>query len=132
MFGKLTKWLIFSVFLALVPLAVSLLFQFTHTKQVNLETSLAHGELLLITAVICASSMGELFGAGPRYKIPKILSGGASVLIFLFTVIYFADVSANNFLNSAIIDKFMVCKISIILFISAFFTSACCITLSEV
>jgi hypothetical protein len=71
---KLVSWLFFSVLLALVPLLISALIQLTHGQAVNLETTLAHGELLLITAGLCAASAGELIGTGPVKKMFERLS----------------------------------------------------------
>lgn len=132
MFEKLTKWLIFGVFLALIPLVVAWLIQFTHTQHTNLEAVLSHGELLLITAGISAASTGELFGTGPSYKIPKILSGGASILILFLTVGYFADISATSLLSSNTVERSILCETSITLFVCTLVTSTSCIILSEV
>lgn len=131
MIEKLVSWLFFSVILALVPLLVSSLIQVTHKQAANLETVLAHGELLLIAAGLCAASAGELIGTGSGMKILKLIAGGSAIVILVFAAIYFADIAASN-QAKAVVDLGLVCDTSLTLFTCALFSSGCCIALSKV
>ena len=112
---RLISWIIFSVFVALVPLAFNAASLHTRQGPTQPRTILDRGELLLITAALCAAAIGELF-ASPQVdgivRLSKLIAGGAVVLILLFSSLYFADVSSAHAsgvnLNLGIIRKFSI------------------------
>src|SRR5262245_18068067 len=127
---KFSRWAIFSVTMALVPLGVSALIQATHGLPPKLESTIGHGELLLITAALCARSAGELFGSGADYQIGKIIAGGATLLVMLIAAIYFAHVAASHQSQSSL-DLAVVCGTCLVLFGSGFFSGLGCVLLSQ-
>jgi hypothetical protein len=56
--------------------------------------AIERGELVLITAAMCGGSVAVLIGSGATLQIDKIISGGAAIIILMFSSLYFADVSA--------------------------------------
>jgi hypothetical protein len=69
---RLAKWLIFSVLLALLPLALNYLHVLTRGGDPTLERLLGKGELLLIAASISAAAVGSVIGSGKDRLIAKV------------------------------------------------------------
>jgi len=143
--NKLIRWLIFSVALALVPLGVGWLIQLTHNQEPTLESLLAHGELLLIAAALCAAAVGELIGSGDALLGRKLVAGGISLVLVVVAAIYFADVAASHAVQNAMVlaqepsgfmrehlDFGVLAQASIVIYCSGFVASMSCIILSEV
>lgn len=127
---RLTKWLIFSVALALVPLVFRLLIQLNAGSALHIDPVLAHGELLLITASLCGASCGELFGSSSAYRIGKLLAGGAAILLLsLAAIVFGAVVSAHH--SADPLAPTRTATLSLILFICAIIACGSCIALSE-
>ena len=133
-FEKVVRWLVFTVLLALVPIAFSIFRLSTRDGSIPLADSvgsvLSGGELLLIAAILCGGAAGELFGAGPRFRVLKVLSSGAAILLLLFSAMYFADVTAIR-LSGGTLDNVLVQQTSVQVFFAAVVCSASCISLSE-
>ena len=134
---KLIRWIIFSVLMALVPLLVDVLWIVTRGGTEALTSVLARGELLLITAALCAASVGELFGSGNDRRSRKVISGGAALLILLVSALYFVHVSeAYAHVSEAYVGKErppdvgVIRTISILLYTSAVVSSGSCVWLS--
>ena len=122
---KLLRWLIFSVILALVPLGVSWLIQLTHGVSPSLYSLLQHGELLLIAAALSAAATGELIGSGDNLLKGKLVAGGVSLLIVVFSAIYFASISASVVAQSTL-DNSVIGASSLIIYISSLVSGGCC------
>lgn len=131
MLEKLVTWLMFSVALAVVPLAAAGVIRATRELPYDLPTLCAQGELLLIAAGLCAAATGELFGSTLRFRILKLAVGGATVAILFFAAIYFANVvsfrDAKVSLSTAVIYQ-----TSVTVFFSALVASGACVCLSKV
>lgn len=127
---KLVKWLIFGVILALVPLAFVWFCRLIFGQDITLESLLSRGDLLLITAGLCAAGIGEMIGSGGALKGAKIISGGLSVVILLLSALIFAVVS-NPALLSSPPHSDVVMNSSIAIYICAFFSSGACAYLAE-
>jgi hypothetical protein len=130
MLQKLTRWLIFSVLLALVPIAVSCVVQVAHGKELRISPALAHGELLLITASLCAASCGELFGTAPRYALGKIIAGGLSVLILVLATLLFSEV-VSAWASGVPLVESITARTSMVLFCTSVVACGSCIALAE-
>lgn len=91
---RLVLWAIFSVGIALVPLVFKGVSLITKEPIEGEGNVIIRGELLLITVALCAAAVGELLASGPSFQLVKIISGGASIIILLFSSLYFAQVSA--------------------------------------
>jgi hypothetical protein len=134
MLGKLMKWGVFSVLLALVPLGVSWLIQMTHNQNPTLESILAHGELLLITAALCATATGDLIGSGNSLLTGKYVAGGFSLVIVLAAAIYFADIAATLATVTTAqpgLDLGLVADASLAIYVCGVIVSGCCVALSD-
>jgi hypothetical protein len=130
MSAKLLRWLIFGVLLALVPLVFSWFCRLIFSEDASLKTLLSQGELLLITAALCAAAIGELLGSDDKQKNWKIISGGASLMILIFSALIFSVISNQSlFSTSPDIDAVKVA--SLIVYFCAFVSSGACVYLSE-
>lgn len=127
---KMVKWALFSVVMALVPLVASALSQATRGASPTIAELVSRGELLLITAALCARSCGELFGSNDTQKLPRILAGGAAILVLLLAAIYFSDVTALH--RAAVtLNTTVIANTSFVLYLSSVVVGASCIFLSE-
>lgn len=127
---KLVKWLFFSVFLALLPLAFNafgLLFQ---SQDLTLDGLLQNGELLLVAASLSAAAIGELIGSGPNRRLAKIVSGGGAVLVLCMASFFFAIVASTT--NNENADVSFVAWTSVVFFVCAIFAGGSCLSLAEV
>lgn len=130
MSDKLTRWLIFGVGIALIPLLFSLMNMVTKGKFEGIETVVDNGELLLIAATISAGAVGELIGAGTHRSRAKLCAGGGCVATLMLSSLYFASISvAHN--TSQTVDKEIVAIVSAVLFVCGVITSGSCIAMSE-
>lgn len=127
---KMVKWIIFSVLMALVPLIASALSQATRGSAPMLHELVSRGELLLITAALCARSCGELFGSNESQRVPKLVAGGATIIVMLLAAIYFSDVTAS-YRASASLDVVVIARTSFALYAASVLVGASCILLSE-
>ena len=90
---KLVRWLVFSVAIALLPLAFNGLKVLGRGETLTFVSLCSRGELLLISAAISAAAIGELVGRGGGKAIPKLLAVGSCVIILALASWWFADVS---------------------------------------
>ena len=127
---KLLKWFIFGVLLALVPIASSWLYRLIFGGDSTLEALLSKGELLIITAGLCAAGVGSIIGTGNSYKNEKIISGGLSVVILLLSALVFAIVSEPSLATNPP-DTGVIMTASIWIYIFALLSSGACAYLSE-
>ena len=127
------QWLIFSVVIALLPLLCNLLRDIRKGDGIALVRLFSHGELLLVSAAISASSLGHLFGAkNPSNVLLNILAGGAGVGVLMVASFWFADVSAACHSNpTESIDSKAICVGSIIVFVCAVAASSSCVLLGK-
>lgn len=127
---KMAKWTLFSVLMALIPLGVAAVIQATRGDVPAWVDVVGRGELLLITAALCARSCGELFTSAHSSSVDKIVAGGAAIGVLLFTAIYYADV-ASAIRSSSKIDHQLVALVSLFMYCCAIVSGARCIHLSE-
>jgi hypothetical protein len=130
--AKLTRWTIFSVLLALVPLLVSALIRATRRQAADLDTILSNGELLLITVGLAGAAVGELIGSGRGVARPmrELISAGMSVVILVVSALYFADVAAAK-AAAQVVDSPLIASVSLGVYVAALISSGACIALAE-
>ena len=126
MSAKLTRWFIFSVLIALLPIGFTYVHLVTDEKPASIAILLAHGELLLISVALAADAVGDLIAGGTEKAVRKIISGGGCVITVIFASFYFADVSSRAQVNTGI-----VFEVSIAIFIFTLVASASCKYLAE-
>jgi len=131
MSDKILRWLIFSVVIALLPLAFNLLRFSSRGTPLSLLTILSNGELLLISAAIAAAAAGELFASGQNYIKAKLFAGGGCVIVLILASFLFADISVA-IASGEKISQEAVSTNSIVIFILTVVASGSCVALSEV
>jgi hypothetical protein len=92
---KLTRWIIFNVMVALVPLFAGYLGLQLGREEPGLHTLTARGELLLISSAIAAAAVGELIPAGRSKATFKLCAGGTCILLVLVSSLVFAAIQAR-------------------------------------
>jgi hypothetical protein len=93
---KLLRWFIFSVLIALVPLAVSYLGLRLDRQEPSLYLLTERGELLLISTAIASAAVGELIPAGRARAIRKLIAGGSCILLIMLSSFAFAAIQARS------------------------------------
>ncbi|WP_420127621.1 hypothetical protein [Longimicrobium sp.] len=93
---KLVRWLMFSVLVSLVPLAMTYFGLRLDRRQVHLEMLLGRGELLLISTTLGAAALGELLPGGRDNAIGKLLAAGTSRVGILVCSFYFATIQSRT------------------------------------
>lgn len=127
--AKMARWLIFSVIIALVPLVFAFVNAQMKNVQADWTTTLGNGELLIVIAAICAGAVGELFGSSNRFKVSKIVAGGSTVVVLIFSALVFASIEPAG--AATVAQKGVIATASIYLFLFAIGCCASCIVLSE-
>lgn len=93
---KLTRWIIFNVMVALVPLFTGYLGLQLGREEPGLHTLTARGELLLISTTIASAAVGELIAAGRARATAKLCAGGSCILLVLVSSLIFAGIQARQ------------------------------------
>ena len=127
---RFVKWIIFSVIIALLPLAFNFLSLQTKGGSPTLEQICSKGELLLICVGISAAALGELMGGGGGWTLARLLAGGGSLVILIFSALWFADISTCIAEQIAYNTGF-VARGSILVFMIGTLCSGLCIVLSQ-
>jgi len=130
---KLLKWVVFSVALAVAPLLLNALRCITRKDiAFTLTGLLERGELLLVSAAIAASAVGDLATSGiTTAQKSKIVLGGIASGIILLSSWLFADISVGWQVNTEQMSSDGITLISCWLFAAAVVTGACCTALSD-
>ena len=123
---KLTRWLIFSVLISLVPLFTSYAGLLLDGRPASLHTLTGRGELLLITTTLAAAAIGELIPSGRERGTQKLLAGGSCIVIVLFSSLLFAAVQSR-----AQSDASLVFALSLSLFCGTLLASGSCLYLAH-
>jgi hypothetical protein len=127
---RVVRWLIFSVIIALLPLAFNYLRIFIRGTIPSLILLLSHGELLLVSAAIAATAIGELVASGEERKIAKYVAGGGCVSILFLASALFAEISSAIY-SGASISSELVSSSSTLMFGFTVISSISCIVLAE-
>lgn len=131
---KLVSWAIFSVVVALIPIFFNALRLHSRPGGPGPHTILDRGELLILTAALCAAAVGELL-ISPQVdgvvRVSKLVAGGAVILILLFSSLYYADVNAAHVAGAR--QNLKVVRTSSLVFFSvAFFACGSCVLLAQI
>lgn len=130
MLEKLVRWLIFSVVIALLPLAFNLLNIISQENTISFYLIFSHGELLLVSAAITATAIGELVASGKNKAIAKLISGGCCTVDLIVASYWFSLISTSISMSIPVNSK-MVAQGSIAIFLFSVLASGSCIALSE-
>lgn len=88
----LVRWLCFSVFIALMPIILVIFSLTLHKITVNFETTISHGELLLVSIAILGDITGDLVLNKQISPTLKALLVGINLFIFGVACYLFADI----------------------------------------
>jgi hypothetical protein len=127
---RFTRWFVFGVALALLPIIADFLIRRIDGGGPVLADLLGRGELHLITAGLCSSAIGELLGTGKGLAFVKIFSGGSCLAILFCASFAYAHIAERLSANAAI-SLDVVCHDSVFLYVGGVIASACCVILSE-
>nr|VFJ53619.1 MAG: hypothetical protein BECKFM1743C_GA0114222_101268 [Candidatus Kentron sp. FM]VFJ53705.1 MAG: hypothetical protein BECKFM1743A_GA0114220_101186 [Candidatus Kentron sp. FM]VFK17448.1 MAG: hypothetical protein BECKFM1743B_GA0114221_104802 [Candidatus Kentron sp. FM] len=92
---KLTRWFIFSIVVALLPIWFHLYRIPGNEPLALLITSCSNGELLLMTAAISGAALGALIGSGPNMLVAKLVVGSGCMTLLLLASMGFAYVAST-------------------------------------
>jgi len=124
---KLTHWLIFSVLLALIPIAFNFTIRITTGSPVTIVSLVGKGELLIIAVTISARGLGELLMSDTERRMTKLILGGMNIILLILGSLWFGLISAE-----ISVEKVVVSGGSILIFFFVVIISGCCIILPEV
>lgn len=130
MLQRLIRWLIFSVIVALLPLAFNAFMILVTGKELSLLLICSNGELLIISAAISAAAIGELFSSNYPHQIPKYLAGGGCVISLCVASLMFAYI-AGAAKSNVTLEGQVILNSSLIMFIFAILSSGSCIAIAE-
>ena len=122
----MARWFIFSVLVALAPLAFTFFNLLVAGTPPRLPALLVEGELILVSTAIAAASAGELIAAGRDRALGKVVSGGTCIILVLLGSVEFAAISANAVRNAE-----AVALISLLLFAGTVVAGASSVYLSH-
>lgn len=129
MVGKLVKWLLFSVIVALLPLVFAWWSTFLSGPIKSFAQVVSRGELFIVSATVCAAAIGDLVGKSHRDQFTTVIAyitSGAAVVILMLSSLFYA-----NIVNSAGSAAFAVATTSASFYIVAVVVGAVSIVLSE-
>src|SRR5712691_3769846 len=109
---KLTRWFVFGVVIASLPVLFNVFHVAIRGGAATIDTLTGRGELLLVAAAISAAAVGDLVGSGPNLRPGKILAGGGAVMVLFAASAFFMDVTAA-FLKNEAIQSSLVCNTSL-------------------
>lgn len=92
---KVIKWLVFGVFLTIVPILTDFVINASHTKQPEFAEVIKKGEMILVCAGIAGASIGELIGSGKSQLGLKLLTGGGCVLVLIGASGWYASIASD-------------------------------------
>jgi len=126
---EITVWLIFSVFIALLPILFNFLAAYYFGKDSMMSGILSRGELLIVAVAIGAEATGKLISSDkPGQKIVRIIAGGGCVILIILSSTLFA-ITSNNQESILVVER--VTNNSVILFFIMLITSGSCVLISE-
>jgi hypothetical protein len=131
---KLARWIIFGAIVSLLPLVFAwitlvLASQTDPPRDPELKQIVGNGELLVIIWVLSATAIGELFGSGGGLQIPKIITGGFTLIVIILAAGLFVWTVDERALNRPVNEALLV-RYSIYMFISSIVCSIGCLLCS--
>lgn len=130
MIAKTVRWLFFSVFFSLVPILADYGWAFGNSAVdvPNLSAVLRHGELYLLSSALAAIGLGEVIGVNQNWQIPKIITGGISILNICFATFLYTYINNSGAERAAIYWS----SKSLLFFAFSCIVATSCVALSEI
>jgi hypothetical protein len=131
-FERLLRWLAFVVIFSTMPLVFAALSSATQKNSISFADLVGHGELLLLSVMIAASSAGELFATYSReFRTTRLILIAMSFLIMCLSSLWYADVW-NATRNNIPLNDSAVVGGSLTIYLCSVITGGCCIAISAV
>jgi hypothetical protein len=125
LWAAFVRWVCFGITLAVLPIATNWISSLTRGGEVSAWNILGNGELLLVSAVLGATSVGELMGARTRrFIIFRSVLSGFNLPLILLASIWFADISATV-RSDVDVDQRFVAIGSLVVFLTEVTISGC-------
>ncbi|WFE95937.1 hypothetical protein [Micromonospora sp. WMMD987] len=130
---KLSKWFLFEVVFALVPLGFNWLGSILHGGGSGINVILGRGELLLVSTAIVAASLGDLVNKGlnPQLRGFKQLLVGVGIFLIVAATWLYAEAAATPG-EAATVDLGLVVTLSLTVALVAIILSMACLVVAEV
>lgn len=129
-FTRVGNWLVFSVIIALTPLAFVYLSGLLRGVERDVASIIGKGELLIVVIALSGAAIGDLMMSQAVSRRARLWCGGTTLIVFLFSAFLYVDV-ANAFAAGEQLDVQRVVTISIWLFGIGLVSNAGCIAVAE-
>ena len=129
MLQRLGKWAIWTVVVSVVPIIYCMIVLKNHGKLDLISTPWARGELLLISVIVVATSMGDLASARGTIPMRGVVTGFAVIYLLIFGFCY-GDILCSVALNQSF-DENLVRYWSPYIFGLSLIIGGACVMLSK-
>ena len=129
MWARLSRWLLFGVLFALIPIGVRWAFVKTSGQGVGLEELVNRGELCLIAIGITSSALGDAALFERKYQTARVWALALCGANLLAAAAYYGYVSSRN--GSDPVDETFVLRASAVMFLMAVCAGGVCFGVSE-
>jgi hypothetical protein len=129
---RFSRWLIFTVLIALLPIFFNGLAVVNRNERLVWKTLLAHGELYLISVAITAAAFGEMVGReSSRRRLARMWLSGLSCALIVVESFLFADTASIARNAEGTINHNSIAWTSITFLLLSVIVGACCVVVSE-
>jgi len=91
--GRMSRWLVFGVALAAVPVLISFVFL---PKTSSIAALLDHGDFAVLASALVGSSIGELLGPDEPTKWLRNILISACIVLFAAAIVLLAGIAGNS------------------------------------
>jgi hypothetical protein len=127
---KVLRWLVFGAAVSVLPLLYAFFdLKFNGHTPTWLQI-VGGGELLVVTWVLAASALGELFGGSDKYPKTKIVFGGTTFLMIVAAALFFSSIAVAK-ANKVTLNEDYVVTVSLSLFVISLVPCCICLLFSE-
>lgn len=127
---RVTRWLLFSVLIALSPLIATYLILWTKGIHPNYSDIVGTGELYLVSIALCGAGIGDLLTSTRASPDAKLMSGGCTLFVLILSGWLYAS-GADARLHDDATDPAAISLISSVLFFMGLGSCGCCVALAE-
>lgn len=127
---RVTRWLLFSVLIALSPLIATYLIQFSKGVEPSYAAIVGAGELYLVSMALCGAGIGDLLTSTKASPDAKFMSGGCTLFVLILSGWLYAS-GADARLHDGATDPMAIALISSVLFGTGLVGCGCCVALAE-
>lgn len=126
--AKLRRWLIFSVFLALLPFGFNALLALALGPSLRASYLFGGGELILLAVGLCTAGLGDALAVPHRREAARDVLIAFCAVFLALSAFLFALVAVGNASNDPVDDSVLL---SLVMYVCATITGGFCTALSE-